>query len=79
MLPLLKNGDFIKYKVGKKWLESKVFNSNPSTVWVEDGRGRLLKLHKKIHLVEIASANEEKGGKPQKHIGDLIKGLRVSA
>ena len=78
MLPLIKKGMTISYKLGIRDYTGKVFQSNPTTVWIEDNSGRVTRLHKKKHFIKIIDPQEGEGRKeenPKKKIDDLFNGL----
>ena len=82
MLPLVKKGYWVQYKMGKQTYIHRCFQSNPSTVWVEDDNGRVVKLHKLRNFIKIVEdpneGKEELGGKPQKDLDDLFNDLLSS-
>ena len=65
--------------MGKKTYTGEVFNSNPTTVWVYDDTGRVIKVHKTRHFVKIIEKPKKaKGGKeekPSKALDDLFEKL----
>jgi len=79
MLPLIKSGQYVEYRMGKETFIGEVFNSNPTTVWVYNESRRIIKIHKKRHFVKIIEkpkkGKEVKKGKPSKALDDLIKDL----
>lgn len=78
MLPLIKKGMTISYKLGIKDYTGKVFQSNPTTVWIEDDKGRITRLHKKKNFIKIIDPPGDKGRKeenPKKKIDDLFNDL----
>lgn len=82
MLPLIKPGQYIEYRMGKKTYIGEVFNSNPTTVWVYDDIGRVIKVHKTRHFVKIIEkpkkGKEVKKEKPSKALDDLFDKLSTS-
>ena len=80
MLPLVKRDDWVEYKVGRKSYTHKCFNSNPNTVWVEDDKGKILKLHKLKNFIKVVEEPlREKGGKPNEVLDNLMKKLVPSS
>lgn len=68
----------ISYKLGVREFTGLVFQSNPTTVWIEDGSGRITRLHKKKHFIKIIDPLEGERGKeenPKKKIDDLFNDL----
>ncbi|NNG09069.1 MAG: hypothetical protein HKM92_02780 [Arenibacter sp.] len=78
MLPLIKKGMEIEYRLGKKSYKGKVFNARKDIIWLEDKTGKITRIHKKYHNVKIAekvSKGKEGGEKPKKPLDDLFSKL----
>ena len=78
MLPLVKKGMTISYRLGSSEFTGKVFQTNPTTVWIEDGSGRVTRLHKKKHFIKIIDPQAGEGRKeenPKKKVDDLFNDL----
>jgi len=78
MLPLVKPGDWIKYKMGKRTYTHKCFQSRPHTVWVNDDKGKVVQLHKTYHNIEIVEppkGRKEDKEKPQEKLDELFNEL----
>ena len=78
MLPLVKKGYWVEYKMGRETYIHKCFQSNPTTVWVEDEKGRVVKLHKLrnfIKVVEEPKVDGRKEEKPKKPLDNLFDDL----
>ena len=75
MLPLVKKGQTVEYWIGKHKNTAQVFQSNPKAVWIIDGSGRVIKLHKKVHRIKVIE--EPKKGKEEEtskeSLDDLYK------
>lgn len=77
MLPLVKRGQWVSYKIGRIEDTAKAFQSNVRTVWVEKN-GRVLKLHKRRHFVKVIEDPRglgRKEEKPKKALDDLFDDL----
>ena len=66
MLPLVKKNYWVQYKMGRKTYTHKCFQSNPSTVWVEDDNGRVVKLHKLRNFIKVVEEPKQGGLKEEK-------------
>jgi len=78
MLPLVKKGQWVSYRISKIENISKVFQSNPKSVWIETENGRIMKLHKRRHFVKVVEepkAEGRKERKPKKLLDDLFDDL----
>lgn len=73
---LIKRGMTITYRMGKETKEAEVFHSRGLNVWIKDHRGKVIRIHRKYHKVEIVEEQEKgKGGgkKPSDALNDLLK------
>lgn len=79
MRPLIKKGMWIKYRMGREIKEAEVFHSRMLNVWIKDHRGKVIRIHRKYHKVEIIEKPEkERGGgkKPSTDLDDLLKKVK---
>ena len=59
MLPLVKKGDLVEFRMSGELKQARVHQSNPKTVWIILEGQKIIKLHKRKHFVKVLERKGE--------------------